>query len=121
MLAKEEEAAVEASEKRQPAPPCVVVIFGASGDLTKRKLIPALYNLAAADYLPQEFAVLGVSRTEMSDDDFRRKMSENLHEFETGPVEPERLKWLAERLYYIPHEVDSPASYVQVAARLAEL
>jgi glucose-6-phosphate 1-dehydrogenase len=116
-----EEVAAEAAERRQPAPPCVVVIFGASGDLTKRKLIPALYNLAAADYLPHELAVLGVSRSEMSDEDFRRKMSEDLHQFETGEVEPERVQWLIERLFYMADDIDSPATFARLAQRLAEI
>ena len=54
------------------APPSVVVIFGASGDLTRRKLVPALESLARAKRLPPQFAVVGVARTPMSDDDFRR-------------------------------------------------
>jgi glucose-6-phosphate 1-dehydrogenase len=120
MLSHEVEAE-ETTEKREPAPPCVVVIFGASGDLTKRKLIPALYNLATADYLPQEFAVLGVSRTHMSDEDFRRKMSEDLHQFETGAVEPVRVKWLSDRLFYMADDTDAPETYTRLAARLAEI
>ncbi|MBI1335391.1 MAG: glucose-6-phosphate dehydrogenase [Phycisphaera sp.] len=55
---------------------CVIVIFGASGDLTKRKLIPSLYHLHLTGQLPEHFAVLGVSRTEMSDDDFRARALE---------------------------------------------
>ena len=57
-------------------PPCAIVIFGANGDLTKRKLIPALYRLAYDRRMPPGFAVLGNSRTKMSDDDFRNKMRE---------------------------------------------
>lgn len=56
------------------AEPCVMIIFGASGDLTKRKLIPALYELYCEKHLPQKFAVLGVSRSAMSDDDFREQV-----------------------------------------------
>ena len=54
--------------------PCVMVIFGAAGDLTRRMLIPALYNLARADLLSKEFAVLGVARTQMTDEDFRKRI-----------------------------------------------
>ena len=64
----------ETEERR--APPCVLVVFGASGDLTTRKLMPALERLAADRRLPPAFAVVGVARTEMSDDDFRRRMLE---------------------------------------------
>ena len=52
--------------------PCVMVIFGAAGDLTARMLIPALYNLARADLLSKEFAVLGVARAQMTDEEFRK-------------------------------------------------
>jgi glucose-6-phosphate 1-dehydrogenase len=58
--------------------PHILVIFGASGDLTKRKLIPALFELYEQHLLPEKFAVLGVSRTELSDPEFREKMSEFL-------------------------------------------
>jgi len=66
--------------------PCILVIFGASGDLTHRKLIPALYEMsragnAAHGALPEKFAVLGVSRTPMSDQEFRDKMRESAQEF----------------------------------------
>ena len=54
-----------------PAPPCVLVIFGAGGDLTKRLLMPALYNLAVARLLDERFAVLGINHRELSEDDFR--------------------------------------------------
>ena len=52
--------------------PCVMVIFGATGDLMKRKLLPALYNLAKEDFLPHKFAIIGVGRQEMSSEDFRK-------------------------------------------------
>jgi glucose-6-phosphate 1-dehydrogenase len=52
----------------RPGDPCIMVIFGAAGDLTQRKLIPALYNLAKVDLLPREFAILGVAHNRMSDD-----------------------------------------------------
>ena len=56
------------SDTQKTAEPCVMVIFGATGDLTKRKLFPALYNLARAKFLPENFAIVGVGRTEMSDE-----------------------------------------------------
>ena len=60
---------------------CVVTIFGASGDLTKRKLIPALYNLALEKRLPERFAVVGYARSEMTHEDFREKMREAVGAF----------------------------------------
>ena len=62
----------------QPVDSCIMVIFGASGDLTKRKLIPALFNLAKEDYLPQDFALVGVARTPMSSEEFRAKITEDV-------------------------------------------
>src|SRR5665648_1102413 len=76
----------------------ILVIFGASGDLTKRKLIPALYELHTQQYLPEQFAVLGVSRTELSDLEFREKMKEFL------PQQPHNQKDIdefMEHLYYL--------------------
>ena len=60
---------------------CIVTIFGASGDLAKRKLIPALYNLALENRLPERFAVVGYARSEMDDESFRRKMRDAVSEF----------------------------------------
>jgi glucose-6-phosphate 1-dehydrogenase len=67
---------MEGLEAERRAPPCVLVVFGASGDLTSRKLMPALAELAKKRQLPSAFAVVGVARTEMSDDDFRQRMEE---------------------------------------------
>ena len=64
--------------------PHIVVIFGASGDLTKRKLIPALFNLHQQDMLGHPFAILGVSRTPMKDEEFRDRMKEFLPDNETS-------------------------------------
>ena len=58
--------------------PCVMVIFGAAGDLTARLLLPALYNLARADLLSKEFAVLGVARAQMTDEDFRKRIQDDV-------------------------------------------
>jgi glucose-6-phosphate 1-dehydrogenase len=67
---------LEGLESDRRAPPCVLVVFGASGDLTSRKLMPALAQLAGNRRLPPAFAVVGVARTELSDDDFRKRMLE---------------------------------------------
>ncbi|MBD0326109.1 MAG: glucose-6-phosphate dehydrogenase, partial [Pyrinomonadaceae bacterium] len=65
------------------AGPCAVVIFGASGDLTKRKLLPALYRLVQQRLLPAEFAIVGLARTEMTSEEFRTRMREAVAEFST--------------------------------------
>jgi glucose-6-phosphate 1-dehydrogenase len=105
----------------KPAPPCVLVLFGASGDLAKRKLIPAIYNLAVAGLLPDEFAVVGVSRSPLGDDEFRRKMSEDLHTFETAEVDPGRLEWLKERLSYFAGDLDQAGTYEKLGAELRQV
>jgi glucose-6-phosphate 1-dehydrogenase len=81
---------------------CVLVIFGASGDLTKRKLIPALYNLALENRLPERFAVVGYARSEMSDDVFREKMRDAVKEFSrTGLANESVWEQFAATLYYV--------------------
>src|SRR5260370_6989352 len=71
------------------ADPCVMVIFGFSGDLTRRKLIPALYNLASQQLLAQEVAVIGVGRTPMSADDARQKLTEDFTNFASAAIVPQ--------------------------------
>ena len=81
--------------------PCTMVIFGAAGDLTARKLIPALYNLAKSELLSREFAVVGVARAPLSTEDFRKRASEDIKEFGTEAVDPDVWEWFVRRLYYL--------------------
>lgn len=83
-----------------------MVIFGATGDLTKRKLFPALYNLAKGGFLPEHFAVIGVGRQELETKDFRLQIIENLREFCPKPVDTKLLKWFEERTYYTGGDFD---------------
>jgi glucose-6-phosphate 1-dehydrogenase len=75
------------------ADPCVMVIFGFTGDLTRRKLIPALYNLASQQLLSPEFAVIGVGRSPMSDEAARQKVTEDFKKFATGAVDKDLWEW----------------------------
>jgi glucose-6-phosphate 1-dehydrogenase len=77
-----------------------MIIFGATGDLTKRKLLPALYNLAKEDFLPHAFAIIGVGRQEMSTAEFRKQVAADLTEFLPRPPEPDLVDWFQERIYY---------------------
>ena len=86
-------------EPGQPGDPCVMVILGAGGDLPKRKLFPALYNLAKDQLLPKEFAIVGFGRALGSTEEFRKRVSEELPQFATSEVDPELLAWLVERIY----------------------
>ena len=82
-----------------------MVIFGATGDLTKRKLFPALYNLAKDDFLPHSFAIVGVGRQEMTCEEFRAQMLANLREFVSRPNE-KIIQWFEERTYYTGGDFD---------------
>src|SRR6204780_5020018 len=88
------------------ADPCVMVIFGYSGDLTRRKLIPALYNLASQQLLSKEFAVIGVGRTPMSDEDARKKLTEDFKKFATGPIDAKLWDSFVSRIYYLSGDFD---------------
>ncbi len=107
-------------EKR--ARPCVVVIFGANGDLTRRKLMPALYRLAYERRLPAGFAVIGNSRTMMGDERFRESMRESVRGFlEDSPFDEELWRTFAAGLYYEAGDIKDPACYSRIAARLGVL
>jgi len=101
--------------------PCVMVIFGASGDLTRRKLIPSLYNLAKYKLLSRDFAVIGVARNTMSNEDFRAKVALDLKEFVDGPVDPDLLEWLQQHAFYITGEFGDQATYQQLKELLQKV
>lgn len=103
-------------------PPCAVVIFGANGDLTKRKLMPALYRLAYDRRLPAGFAVVGNSRTAMSDDEFRAKMRASVAEFlENSPFDEQLWEDFAQGLFYFAGDLDQPGAFAALQQRLADL
>jgi glucose-6-phosphate 1-dehydrogenase len=104
-----------------PIGPCVMVIFGAAGDLTKRKLIPALYNLASDNLLPPDFAVVGVARPEMSSDDFREKIRRENRDFVAAEIRPKLWEQLEGRLYYLPGEFADPTTYQRLQAVLVQV
>ena len=84
-----------------PSGPCSMVIFGGSGDLTKRKLLPALLNLAKDHLLAKNFAVLAVARSPFSDEQFRDKIAEDLHQSKLDSALEEQWRWLKPRLFYL--------------------
>jgi len=92
---------LEGLQLRRTPDPCIFVIFGASGDLTQRKLIPALYSLAYRHLLPEKFAVLGAARTEESDESFRARMEEAVKENARDPFSKEVWESLADGMHYI--------------------
>ena len=99
---------------KQP-PACVLTIFGASGDLTKRKLIPALYNLALERRLPERVAVVGCARSEMTHEMFRNKMREAVSQFSrTGLKDESVWQQFAANLYYVPADYNHVEGYAQL-------
>jgi len=112
---------LQTSEALQSAGPCTMVLFGASGDLTKRKLIPSLYNLAVSHYLSHEFAVIGFARPAMTHQEFRDKMDQEIKVHAGTNVDPAIWSWFLERLYYQPGEFSDPAAYQALKTLLAEV
>jgi glucose-6-phosphate 1-dehydrogenase len=98
----------------------IYVIFGASGDLTKRKLVPALYSLFVQNLLPDEFALLGTSRSVFTDEEFRTAMKEAIVEFkEIDDIS--RIDDFIKKIYYQPIVFDDGATYVDLKARIKHL
>jgi glucose-6-phosphate 1-dehydrogenase len=109
------------AEERVPEP-AAMVIFGASGDLAHRKLLPALYSLTRDRLLPPRFAIIGFARRPMSDDAFREEMRAAADEFaRRRPVDPELWSAFARHVFYQPGVYDDPASFVALKARLEEI
>jgi glucose-6-phosphate 1-dehydrogenase len=102
------------------ADPCAMVIFGASGDLTKRKLIPALYNLAKAGLLSRDFAIIGVARDDFRTESFRALIRQHFSEFIHGETDTELLDWMMHRLYYIQGELGNIATFLNLRELLAQ-
>src|SRR5215472_4780318 len=115
----EDIALTEAEKTVRQAGPCVMVIFGATGDLTARKLFPALYNLAESHMLSSNFAIVGVSRNDFGEEQFRKIIGEQLMKFATGKVNPELSNWLLDRLYYVSGEFHDPPTFAKLAQKLA--
>ena len=106
--------------RRELAQACVLTIFGASGDLTKRKLIPALYNLALEHRLPECFAVVGCARSEMTHEEFRNKMREAVKQFSrTGLNDESVWQQFAASLYYVQGGYDGLDGYERLKEFIA--
>jgi glucose-6-phosphate 1-dehydrogenase len=100
---------------RATPPPTAMVVFGGSGDLAHRKIVPALYNLELHRLLPQNFAIVGTSRTEYSDEDYRADMRKAVEEFSrTQPIQKQVWESFASRLHYIPGSSNDPDTYARV-------
>jgi glucose-6-phosphate 1-dehydrogenase len=102
--------------------PCSIVFFGASGDLFKRMLLPAVYSLRMHGTLPNDFAVVGVSRAEYTDDTFRDYCKEQLEQFAPADQKPQGAMWedFAKRLSYVAGEFDDHKTYGELAKQIAD-
>jgi len=112
---------LEGLEPAATPEPCVLVVFGASGDLTRRKLFPALYSLAMRDLLPEAFAVLGVARTEWPEDEFRQRMEAAVREFGRDEFRQDVWDELAAATFYVATDFADESGEDQVAERLTEI
>ena len=101
--------------------PCSLVIFGATGDLTHRKLVPALYNLAADGELPPAVAVVGFARREKSDDEFRHEMEESTRKFSRQSVRDEIWKTFAQSIFYHQSDFGDESGYKTLATKLDKI
>jgi glucose-6-phosphate 1-dehydrogenase len=107
---------------RKPLEPCVVVIFGATGDLTRRKLVPALYNLAHEGRLPASFAVVGFARRGKTDAEFRAELKEGVEKYSRfHPINPAVWENFAQGFFFHRGDYHDAESYRSLAKRLEEL
>src|SRR3954452_15265265 len=100
--------------ERLPVHPTTLVIFGASGDLAKRKLLPAIYNLAHEGALPERFNLIGCARSEWSDDEFREVAKEAIQKFSRRKPDDTVLDSLLSRARYVPGNFDDPDLFAKV-------
>lgn len=107
-------------QERMPDPQ-ILVIFGASGDLTQRKLVPAIYQMKRDRRMPPEITVVGVARRPWSHDYFREQMRQGIEEFGEGIGPEDFWKDFAQGLYYFPGDIDNPESYEKLKVFLAEI
>ncbi len=103
-------------------PPCAIVIFGASGDLTKRKLVPALFRLYQEKLLPEQFAIVGISRSAMSHDEFRQRMEDAITKYAPS-VAANQEAWhnFAQGLFYVPGDLSKQETYQDLNELLQQI
>jgi len=119
----------QSDDSAQVAPPCAMVIFGAAGDLTKRLVVPALYNLVNAKRLPEGFQLVGVDLAAKTAQEWRQGLTEMMNEFVTkggGEFEADHIdetawRWLTDRMSYVQGDLNDPGAYQKLAEHLAEL
>ena len=106
--------------KANPAgSPCVMVIFGATGDLTKRKLIPALCNLAQDNLLSKQFAIVGFAANDLTTESFRKMLAEEIPTYSQTAIDPKIWAWFAERIYYVKGDFQDAQAYQRLQQQIA--
>ena len=106
--------------ERLPVHPTTLVIFGGTGDLAKRKLLPAIYNLAHEGALPERFNLIGVSRSEMPDDEYRELARQSITQFSRREADPQVLESLLGRIRYVGGTFDDPSVYERLETAAVE-
>ena len=111
----------ESGAEVRPADPCALVIFGAAGDLTRRKLLPALHNLARNGLVTRDLAIVGVAMDPLTDETFRARLAEAARELGPAGVDAGVLAAQQARCFYVAGRFDDPAAYARLRDRLAEV
>jgi glucose-6-phosphate 1-dehydrogenase len=105
----------------RPGDPCVMVIFGGTGDLTKRKLIPALYHLAKLQLLSREFSVVAVAHNQMTTEEYRQKVAADMQQFIDEPLDGDLTQWFVRRMHYMSGEFGDKNTFQQLQQMLAKV
>jgi glucose-6-phosphate 1-dehydrogenase len=121
MIQETQERPLVDTDQGRQGDPCAMIIFGVTGDLTKRKLIPSLYYLAHKNLLPREFALVGFAIDNFSEETFRQQVRADLADFAGAPERCAFCDWLLERLYYLSGDFRDPASYARLKQLLETL
>ncbi|MCJ2055802.1 glucose-6-phosphate dehydrogenase [Methylobacterium sp. J-048] len=117
----------DAASGTKPAPPCTLVIFGAGGDLTKRLLMPSLYNLAGAGLLPEGFSILGVDHSDGTDESLRDSLTKTMEAFSKDPtsefhadhIDPKSWGFIRDRLHYLKGDFEKPETFAAVKEKVS--
>src|SRR5688572_23889707 len=100
--------------------PTIIFIFGGTGDLTSRKLIPALYNLYIDNWMPNHFQIVAMGRTALTDDKFRENLLNDVNKFSrSGKADPEKWKTFAKNLFYQVSDINDTKTYQEQSQRIA--
>ncbi len=110
----------------KPAAPCAMVIFGAGGDLTRRLVVPSLYNLVCSKLLPEEFAIVGVDIAEHSDENWRDSLRGMTEQFvkaagNGAKIDEDVWAWIARRMSYVRGDLNDPVAYLDLKAKLEQV